>query len=112
MTTRIIPPITVTNATIMEWCGITDMGVADRLRVVASEVVNRYAPFAPTILKDEAILRFVGYLAQSDFGGVKSETIGPRSVEYSAPSTNASAFRSSGAAALLTPYRRRRAGAI
>ena len=58
-----------------------------RLFDVASEQVNRYAPLAPTVLKNEAVVRYSGYLAQSDYGGVKSESVGPRSVEYSPPST-------------------------
>ena len=85
---------------------------AARLLAVATEAVNRYAPTAPDAIANEAVIRFAGYLAGSDYGGVKSESIGPRAVEYTPPTNNAAAFRISGAAGLLTVYRVRRAGAI
>ena len=89
-----------------------DIERARRLLPVAREAVERYAPSAPQAMKNEAIIRFAGYLTGSDFGGVQSEGIGPRSVTYTAPTNNAAAFRNSGAAMLLTHYKRRRAGAI
>lgn len=89
-----------------------DLVRAERLLDVALERVNAYAPLAPVAAKNEAIIRFAGYLTGSDYGGVKSESIGPRSVEYTPPSTNAAMFRNSGAAGLLTIYRRRRAGVV
>ena len=83
-----------------------------RLFDVASEQVNRYAPLAPTAMKNEAVIRYAGYLAQSDYGGVSSESIGPRAVTYTPPSNNAAMFRNSGAAGILSFHRQRRAGAI
>ena len=85
---------------------------ARRLLAVATETVEKYAPVAPETLQNEAVIRYVGYLSGSDYGGVKSESVGPRSVEYTPPSNNGAAFRNSGAAALLTHYKRRRAGAL
>ena len=90
----------------------TDPGgtVAGRLLAVATQVVEDYAPAAPEALQNEAVIRFAGYLAQSDFGGIPEETIGPKTVKYTM--NHAPAFRNCGAAALLTRYRVRRAGAI
>ena len=83
---------------------------AGELGAVASAMVEQYAPGAPGALKDEAVIRFAGYLAQSDFGSIMKEGIGPRDVEY--VTNHANAFRNSGAALLLTRWRVRRAGAI
>ena len=83
---------------------------AAQLGAVAAEMVESYAPQAPQILRDEAVIRFSGYLAQSDFGTIAKEAIGPRSIDYTV--NHASAFRNSGAAALVTRWRVRRAGAI
>ena len=85
---------------------------AQRLLDAATEVIERYAPGAPISLQNEAAIRFCGYLTGSDYGGVKNESVGPRSVEYSPPSTHAAMFRNCGAAGLLTHYKRRRAGSV
>ena len=80
------------------------------LGAAAAAMVQRYAPGAPPALKNEAVIRFAGYLAQSDFGSHVKESLGPMDTEYV---TNHSAmFRNSGAAALLSRWRVRRAGAI
>ena len=73
-------------------------------------MVEQYAPGAPQALKDEAVIRFAGYLAGSDFGGIAKEGIGPKEVEYTV--NHAAMFRNSGAAALLSRWRVRRAGTI
>ena len=79
----------------------------------AATMVEREAPGAPQDLRDEALIRFVGYLAQSDFGGFRSEgqgvgnAPGPEYVTNHAP-----AFRSCGAAMLLSRWKVRRAGVI
>ena len=83
---------------------------ADSLGAVASALVEQYAPNAPQTLRDEAVIRFAGALAQSDFGTISQESIGTRSVTYT--TNHASAFRYSGAAMLLSKWRVRRAGAI
>ena len=87
-----------------------DEAAAERLAEVGTAIVNRYAPGAPEILRREAVIRFAGYLWGSEFGGVRKEGIGPQEVEY--VSNHASMFRNCGAAALLTTWRVRRAGAI
>lgn len=84
--------------------------VAVRLLGVAAAMVLQYAPGAPEALKNEAAIRFAGYLSQSDYGTVAKESIGPRDVEY--VTNHAPAFRNSGAAMLLSRWRVRRAGAI
>ena len=83
---------------------------ANRVLATASRMVADYAPQAPIELRYEAILRFSGYLAEADYGAIQSETMGPQSNTYTV--NHASMFRNSGAAALLTRYRVRRAGAI
>ena len=83
---------------------------ATRLLPVAVQAVTDYAPTAPEVLRDEAVIRFAGYLAQSDFGPVRSEAIGPLSREYQ--TNHAAAFRNSGAAMLLTAHKIRRGGLI
>ena len=84
--------------------------VAERMLGVASRAALDYAPKAPTVLLNEAVIRFAGYLVQSDWGGIRSETLGPKSVEYVV--NHAAAFRNSGAAMLLTRYKVRRAGHV
>ena len=108
------PPIDLTAERLRERIGgnAEDLPMVESLLAAASLRVNQYAPHAPTALKNEAVIRFAGYMMGSDFGGVKSESIGPRAVEYTPPSNNAAMFRNSGAAGLLTTYRRRRGGAI
>ena len=83
---------------------------AAQLLAVASAMIEQYAPNAPEAMQNEAAVRFAGYLAQSDFGSIAKEDIGPRVVEY--PTNHAAMFRNSGAAALLSRWRMRRAGSI
>ena len=74
----------------------------------AAALVERAAPAAPQAIRDEAVIRCAGYLLQADFATIDSETIGPRTVSYI--TNHAAAFRNSGAAGLLSPWRVRRAG--
>ena len=83
---------------------------ATRLLAVATEVVERYASNAPEALQNEAVTRLAGYLGQSDYGTIRQEAIGPKSVEYHL--NHAAMFRNSGAESLLTRYKVRRGGAI
>ena len=84
---------------------------AGEIGELAAALVERYAPAAPAAVKDEALLRFVGYISQSSsFGAIRKGGVGPLSVEY--VTNHASMFRNCGAAALLTNWRIRRAGAI
>lgn len=87
-----------------------DLQTATALYGVCVNMVEEYAPLAPTANKHEAIYRFGAYLADASPGTKQSETFGPKSVTFT---TNHSAmFRTSGAAALLTRWKRRRAGKI
>lgn len=80
------------------------------LGAAASALVEKEAPGAPQSIRDEAVIRFAGYLAQSDFGGVRAEQVGEVRFEH-APN-HGMAFRHSGAKAFLSPWKVRRAGAI
>ncbi len=103
------PRVTVTAAQLAAETSAETERAARVLRV-ASRTVLDYAPKAPTELLNEAVIRFAGYLLGSDYGTVRKETVGPFDTEY--VTNHAAAFRNSGAAALLTRYKRRRAGAI
>ena len=82
----------------------------DALMAMGSALVEEYAPQAPQAIRNEAVVRFAGYLAQSDFGGIRREEIGPKNAEYVV--NHAPAFRNSGAMGLLTRWKIRRAGSI
>ena len=82
----------------------------------AAAMVEREAPGAPQAVKDEAVkdeavIRLAGYWAQSDFGGIESETsVGSKAASYFRPPM--SAFRYSGAKGMLSAWKVRRAGVI
>ncbi len=84
--------------------------VATRLLEVATALVNRYAPDAPDAVSNEAVIRCAGWLNEQPHAAVRSETIGDLSTSF-APNMQ-SALRHSGAMALLSPWKVRRAGAI
>ena len=105
--------VTLSLTELLGRLGVTDPSDQARYLIVAetaAALVNDYAPDAPPALSNEAAIRFAGYLYGSDYGPVRSETIGPQAVEY--VTNHAAMFRNCGAAALLTRYRRRRAGSI
>ena len=83
---------------------------ASGLGDAAAAMVEQYAPGAPAAIKDEAVIRLAGYLAEANFGARQSLTVGPMEASYVA--SHANAFRNSGAAGLLSRWRVRRAGAI
>ena len=84
---------------------------AGEIGELAAALVERYAPAAPAAVKDEAVIRFAGYLAQSsNYGAIRKGGVGPLSIEYI--TNHASMFRNCGAAALLTNWKIRRAGVI
>ncbi len=83
---------------------------ANHLGMVGAAMVEDYAPGAPQPLKDEAVIRFAGYLAQSDFDSIAKESVGPLDVEYA--TNHANAWRNSGAGMLLTRWKVRRGGVI
>ena len=87
-----------------------DSTTAERLAEVVTELVERYAPGAPDVIKREAAIRCAGWLSEAPSAGVRSETAGPFSTDYTPSMT--SALRHSGAMALLSPRKVRRAGVI
>lgn len=101
--------VTLTAAELAEALGMKQ-ALADRLHGVAVALVERYAPKAPDAVQNEAVIRAGGWLHEQPPGGVRSETIGDEAVEY-APAM-VGALRHSGAMALLSPWKVRRAGAI
>lgn len=87
-----------------------DESALPQLLEVASAHVERYAPGAPVACRNEAIVRFVGYLAAASPGHLRRLDVGNTELEF--VSNHASAFRNSGAAMLLSPWRVRHAGTI
>ena len=83
---------------------------AGKLLAASLALVERYAPAAPEAIKDEATIRTAGWLAEQPAASVRSESTGDIATAY-APAM-ASALRHSGAMALLSPWKVRRAGAI
>ena len=107
MTTPI--DITLTESEFMAEVGGTPAQAA-RWYGLAVNVVESYAPAAPSANKGEAIIRFGGYLRDADPGTQQSQTFGPKSIDF--VTNHSAAFRNCGAAALLTHWKRRRAGAV
>ena len=85
-------------------------GRADSIGAMASARIERTAPGAPQAVKDEAMIRYAGYVSNAGFGAVAKEGIGPKDVEY--VTRHAPAWLNSGAAAIIAPYVKRRAAAI
>ena len=101
--------ITLTASELQAALGI-DSATAIRLLPVATELVNRFAPDAPGVIADEGVVRTAAWLHEAPSGGQTSEGIGDVSTRWSVASM--SALRHSGAMALLSPWKIRRAGAI
>ena len=82
---------------------------ASRLFNVAKGLVARYAPACPDDVHNEALLRVAGYLHADDaaFKTLRSVKV-PDALEVE-PRAPGSAVRLSGAAALMSPWRERRA---
>ena len=84
-----------------------------RLAVVTA-IVERYAPGAPEAVQNEAAVRYAGYVhgsAGTSYGAFLGAKIGDGfDVEF--PQSHGPAFRSSGAAAILSPWKVRAAGVI
>ena len=87
-----------------------DEDVAERLLAVALALVERFAPDAPQAVKNGALIRCAGWLSESPSAGIRRESSGPFDASYSPGMTGA--LRHSGAMALLSPWKARRAGVI
>ena len=86
----------------------------ERLGAVASAHVEKYAPDAPDPVKSEAVIRFASYLFEAESGAVRSDgiNVGEIRTETDFITNHAAVFRNCAAAALLSPWKVRRAGAL
>lgn len=86
--------------------------VAARVGAAAAAIVERLAPGAPDEVKDEAVLRLAGWLAdQRSPAGVQEteESVGEIRVRTRYTTVPRGAWQASGAAGLLSPWIARRA---
>ena len=65
--------------------------------------VERESPGAPQPIKNMAVVRYCGYMAQSDFGTIRQESIGPREVQYVV--NHQRAWVNCGAKSVLSPWK-------
>ena len=75
-----------------------------RLLAVATEIVTRYAPDAPDVIQNEAVIRTAAWLADSPASGFYESKRGESMYNILRPALT-SALRSSGAMSLLRPYK-------
>ena len=99
--------VTITIAELETALGM-DTPTATRLLAVSTEVVNRFAPDAPDAISNEAVIRVSGWLFSQPSASIRSESQGDISTSYA--TGNLSALRHSGAMALLSLWKVRRAG--
>ena len=90
--------------------GGVDTTTATRLLSVARALVDRYAFEAPEPIANEAAIRVVGYLLDQPAAALRTQTVGPLTVEIE--TARQSVLRHSGAMAMLSPWKIRRGGAI
>ena len=90
--------------------GEDDEHVTARLGATAAALVERYAPDAPEPSKCEAVIRCAGWLREAPAYGARAESEGEISTTFSPSMTGA--LRASGAMALLSPWKVRRAGVM
>ena len=100
--------VTVDDAALAAATGLP-AATAERLLPVVTEMIERYAPAAPEAVQNEAAIRVSGWLADSPASGLYEAEVGERSFRLARP-TLTGALRSSGAMALLRPYKRVGAG--
>ena len=81
---------------------------AERAQAAAHEMVYRYARHAPAAVRDEAVIRCGAWLIHAMAGMDREREEGELQRTVHLPS-GTSALRSSGAMALLSPWKRRRA---
>ena len=77
------------------------------LLATVTTLVDRYAPGAPSEIKNEAAIRTGGYLQQHPMSGISQDALGPKQLSFN--TSQLSALRHSGAMALLSPWKMRRA---
>ena len=98
------------TATLKAAIRATDDPLTQRVGAVAAAMVEREAAGAPQAIKDEAVIRFAGYLRAADWGDISKMSLGPMSREM--VTNHAPMFRNCGAKGLLAPWKVRRAGVI
>ena len=96
------------TATLKAALGEPDEAVVQRLGAVASAVVEAYAPSAPQVLRDEAVIRVAARLLESSPVSVRMESTGDISTSFSPSLTGA--LLHSGCKSLLYSFRAKRAG--
>ena len=79
----------------------------EHLRAVSVALVERYAPLAPEAVANEACIRVAGYLTEHTTSASTLSSDGHQEVRFNTASL--SALRHSGAMAILTFWKRRRA---
>ena len=95
------------NPPVVAVLGIPDDDTIDRLGAVASARVENYAKMAPQVVRNEATIRFAGYL-RTQPSLIRTLTAGSVQLDYQL-SGHVRPFVSCGAKALLAPFVRRRA---
>ena len=90
--------------------GEDDDTVTARLGATASALVEQYAAAAPQVVRNEAVVRCAGWLREAPSYGARMESEGDISTSFAPTMTGA--LRASGAMALLSPWKIRRAGAL
>ena len=76
-----------------------DDATTQRVGAVAAAMVEREAPDAPQAIKDEAVIRFAGYLRAADWGDVSKMSVGAAKPGHGdKPCTDVSQLRCQGAA--------------
>ena len=103
--------VTITSAELASAAGLS-AEVAERLLPVCRHLVEHYVRGSrvDVSLLNEAVIRTAGYLAQQSAHPLRRLSVFNMSFDYS-PSM-VSALRHSGAMAILSPFKVRRAGAI
>ena len=104
--------VTVTVEQVAAAVGATSAADVERVRMAraaAVELVERYAPAAPAAVADEATVRTVGYLIHNAIGAAVERTTDQGATVRRLTTSGRSALRHSGALALLSPWKVRRA---
>ena len=101
--------VTLTEIQLAEALAI-NQSLADRLHPVAKALVEQYAPNAPEAVQNEATIRTAAFLKDTKPTTLQSLRVG--NIDLSFNTNQKSALRHSGAMALLSPFKQRRAGVI
>ena len=96
------------KASIAGGSGLTDQRAA-ALGESASALVERFAPDAPPEIRNEATIRIAGWMFARVPRPIQGVTVGSLRLDFRERFFAPDAMRNSGARALLTPWRTRRA---